>query len=136
MSNVVHCNMKCVTLTSSILNNLPSPIHVTRKSKYGNFYYIILYFKFLVCFLVKISQSNQNQINRQSGKIIKPLEWNNHKTTRVEQYRSLCSRNKCAYLLESSKTSTCNSITTWRQEYPQNYYIQDVLWRKRQYEIT
>ena len=40
---------------------------------------------------------------------------------------SLSIRNKCAYLLESSETS----ITIWRQEYPQNCYIQDVLWKKR-----
>jgi hypothetical protein len=32
---------------------------------------------------------------------------------------SLSIRNKCVYLLESSETS----ITIWRQEYPQNYYI-------------
>jgi hypothetical protein len=40
-------------------------------------------------------------------------------------------RNKCARLLESSETS----ITIWHQKYPQNCYIQDVLWRKRQGEI-
>ena len=44
---------------------------------------------------------------------------------------SLSIRNKCSYLLESSKTS----ITIWRQEYPQNCYIQGVLWRKRHGEI-
>ena len=44
---------------------------------------------------------------------------------------SLSIRNKCPYLLKSSETS----ITIWRQKYPQNCYIQDVLWRKRHGEI-
>ena len=44
---------------------------------------------------------------------------------------SLSTRNKCVYLLEASETS----ITIWRQEYSQNYYIQGVLWRKRHVEI-
>jgi hypothetical protein len=40
-------------------------------------------------------------------------------------------KNFLSILLESSETS----ITIWRQEYPQNCYIEDVLWRKRHGEI-
>ena len=41
-------------------------------------------------------------------------------------------RNKYVYLLEAYETS----ITNWRREYPQNCFIEDVLWRKWHGEMS